>query len=329
MTAYYLGVDIGASKSHAVIVTVEGEIVGFGQAGAGNHEQVGYDGLATVLNTVTDQALAQAGLSRDRIAGAGFGLCGYDWASERAAHLKAVATLGLSAPVDIANDAVIGLIAGAEAGWGICVVAGTSCNCWGRDGEGRQGHVVGFGQMFGEAGGGGELVERALWAIAHEYTQLGEPTALTDAFVRHVGASSAEALLEGYSANEYRFSARDAVLVFQAVQAGDPVAQSLIHWVGTELGNLAIAVIRQLALQTMRFDVVLAGNFYRGSPIIAETLAAHVLHEAPGARIVRLHAPPVIGGALLAMEAAGCDPASIAQARLLLTGQAVADSLYS
>ncbi len=324
MTAYYLGVDIGASKSHAIIVNAAGERVGFGEAGTGNHEQVGFDGLAAVLNDITDQALAQAGLARNQIAGAGFGLCGYDWESEREDHLQAVAALGLSAPVEIVNDAVIGLIAGAEAGWGVCVVAGTSCNCWGRNAEGQQGHVVGFGQMFGEAGGGGELVQRALWAIAHEYTHLGKPTALTEAFIRHVGAPNAEALLEGYSLNEYHFSARDARLVFQTAEAGDAVAQSLIQWIGTELGNLAIAVIRQLNLQTSQFDIVLAGNFYRGSSVIAHTLAAHVLQEAPGAKIVRLHADPVIGGALLGMEAAGCSPTAIAQARLHLTRQAVA-----
>src|SRR5215207_8247772 len=112
MTCCYLGVDIGGSKSHAILVNEAGQILGFGKTGPGNHEQVGFDGLAAVLSLITDEALAQAGLSRSDIAGAGFGMCGYDWESEKPPHLAAIATLGLSAPVEIVNDAMIGLIAG-------------------------------------------------------------------------------------------------------------------------------------------------------------------------------------------------------------------------
>ncbi len=319
MTSYYLGIDVGASKSQALIVNAAGETLGWGKAGAGNHEQVGFDGLIAVLNAITDEALARASITRDQIAGAGFGLCGYDWQSEHEAHLQAVATLGLNSPVEIVNDAVIGLVAGAEAGWGVCVVSGTSANCWGRDTDGRHGHVVGVGQMFGEAGGGGELVQRALWAIAQAYTRIGDPTLLTDIFMHHVGASTAEDLIEGCSDHRYVFGARDSGLVLQAVEAGDKVAQALIQWIGTELSKLAIAVIRQLSLQDASFDVVLAGNFYRSSPVIEDTLTSHVLQTAPHARIVRLHADPVVGGALLGMECARCDPASIAHARVVLT----------
>lgn len=321
MSKYFLGVDVGGTKSHALITDHSGKIVGFGKAGTGNHEAVGYAGLIDVLNTTTEAALAQAGITREQIAGAGFGLCGYDWPSERQAHLDAVATLGLSAPVELVNDAVISLIAGAEAGWGISLVAGTGANCWGRDAQGRHGHVTGFGQIFGEAGGGSELVQRALWAIAHHYTLLGPPTVLTERFMQHYGAQNAEALLEGYTSGLYRVNAGDALLVFDAAQAGDAVALDLIRWVGGELGNLAIAVIRQLALHAHAFDVVLGGNFYRGHRLIIEMLSARILQEAPLARIIRLHADPVVGGALLGMEVAGCDPATIANARRALTRQ--------
>lgn len=325
MTSYYLGVDVGATKSHAILINDAGEIVGFGKAGTGNHEQVGFDGQADILNAITDEALAQAGLVRAQIAGAGFGLCGYDWASERAPHLGAVGAIGLNAPVEIVNDAVIGLIAGAEQGWGVCVIAGTSCNCWGRDSHGRQGHVVGMGQMMGEAGGGSELVQRALWAVGYEYSQIGKPTGLTQAFMEHVGAASAEALIEGYTEGRYRLSSREAPLVFRVAEAGDAVAQALVRWVGTELGNLALGVIRQLKLQNEAFDLVMAGNFYRGSPMITEALETCVWQEAPGAQLVRLHSPPVIGGALLGMEIAGCSFGLIAAARRSLVNQPVID----
>ena len=60
MTRYYLGVDIGATKSHGVIADENGRAVGFGAAGPGNHEVVGYDGL------IAASAHARAGVGRGR-----------------------------------------------------------------------------------------------------------------------------------------------------------------------------------------------------------------------------------------------------------------------
>jgi N-acetylglucosamine kinase-like BadF-type ATPase len=325
MTRCYLGVDIGGSKSHAILVSETGQILGFGKTGPGNHEQVGFDGLANVLALITDEALAQAGLSRSNIAGAGFGMCGYDWESEKPPHLAAIATLGLNAPVEIVNDAMIGLIAGASDGWGVCAVAGTSCNAWGRDAHRRYGHAIGMGQMFGEAGGSSELTYRARWAIGYAYTKRGAPTRLTDAFMEHFGASSEEALIEGCSEGHYQFKPHHAPIVFRVANEGDEVAQSLVRWAGTELGLMSISVIRQLELQKQAFEVVMAGSFYRGSPMIAESLAAQVLSEALGARFVRLEAHPVVGGALLGMEMAGCSPETISAARQALIAQPVVD----
>jgi len=38
----FLGVDIGSSKSHAIIADERGNVLGFGEGGPGNHEVVGY-----------------------------------------------------------------------------------------------------------------------------------------------------------------------------------------------------------------------------------------------------------------------------------------------
>ena len=145
MTRYFLGVDVGGTKSHALIADETGQALGFGQAGPGNHEVVGYAGLRQVLEDITAQAEAMAGIRRVEIAGAGFGLGGYDWPSERAATLEAIAALGLQAPVEAVNDTIVGLLAGAEQGWGVALIAGTSNNCRGWDKSRREGRVLGNG----------------------------------------------------------------------------------------------------------------------------------------------------------------------------------------
>ena len=112
MTRYFLGVDIGATKSHALIADERGHAVSFGEHGAGNYEVVGWDGLKRALHAVVEQALASADMTKEQLAGAGFGIAGYDWPGELGAHLQAIDSLGLSAPYRLVNDTVIGLVPG-------------------------------------------------------------------------------------------------------------------------------------------------------------------------------------------------------------------------
>jgi len=42
---YFIGFDVGSTKTHALIVNESGQCVGSGKAGGGNYQAVGYDGL--------------------------------------------------------------------------------------------------------------------------------------------------------------------------------------------------------------------------------------------------------------------------------------------
>jgi N-acetylglucosamine kinase-like BadF-type ATPase len=319
---YFLGIDIGATKSHALIADETGRAVGFGQGGPGNPEGVGYDGLADVLQTITRQALTRANLSADQISGAGFGIAGYDWPSQYQPLLQTIRSLQLNlAQLEIVNDALIGLLAGSTSGWGVCVIAGTSCNCWGWDKQRRVGRMTGFSRLFGEAAGGSELVRKAIQVIGMAWTRRGPATRLAEAFIALTGASSIEDFLEGLSQQRYQPSSAAAPLVFEVAAAGDVVAQNLITWAGQELADLAIGVIRQLEFEALALEVVLAGSFYNGSPRLIEVMGECIQTVAPGAQLVRLTAPPVVGGVLLGMEQAGVNPAPVREALIRSTNE--------
>jgi N-acetylglucosamine kinase-like BadF-type ATPase len=310
MTRYFLGIDTGATKSHALISDETGRALGFGEGGPGNPDSIGYESFAEVLQTITQKALNAAGITKDQIVGAGFGVGGYDWPSQRASALQAIHTLNLNASLEIVNDALIGLLAGATAGWGVAVVAGTSCNAWGLDQKRRTGRMTGF-SWLGEAAGGGELVLKALQAVALAWTRRGPPTQLTQAFVNLTGVQNVEELLEGLSLHRLQLSAEAAPIVFQVAAEGDPVAKELIRWAGRELGDMAVGVIRQLNFEALDFEVVLAGSFFKGSSVLAKMMRQTIHVVAPGARLVRLHVPPVVGGVVLGMEQAGLQASTV------------------
>jgi N-acetylglucosamine kinase-like BadF-type ATPase len=303
MSSYFLGVDIGGTKSHALVADENGRAVGFGSCGPGNHEIVGYQGLEKALNSTVNHALRKAGLAKSQITAAGFGVAGYDWPSERQPTLDAIGLLGLSCPVEAVNDTIIGLLAGASQGWGVAVVAGTGTNCWGWDKDHNVGRVTGVG--FGEHGGAGNLVEQALFAIAYEWTKRGPKTQLTDEFLHLTGASDIPALLEGIEMGTHHISSDHAPLVYKAACQGDSVAQGIIHWAGSELGYTALAVIRQLGIAEQEFEVVLVGSLFDIGEMLIAPMRHVITQEAPKAKLIRLDCPPVVGGVLLAMDLVG------------------------
>src|SRR6476620_7039823 len=79
---YFLGVDVGSSKTHALIVDENGQCLGFGKSGGGNHQSVGYERLGMVLQQSFAAACQMAGVPKAQIVGAGFGVAGYDFPSE-------------------------------------------------------------------------------------------------------------------------------------------------------------------------------------------------------------------------------------------------------
>ena len=301
---YFLGADLGATKTHTLITDETGTALGFGESGPGNHETVGYDGMYAAMRDSLEQALKSSGLNKADIAGAGFGVAGYDWASENELTAQTIERLGLNTPYQFVNDTVPGLVAGASEGWGVVVVSGTGSNCRGWDREHqREGRVTGHGVLMGEGAGGSELMHRCMQIIGYSWTKRLPKTALAEAIIDYVGAKDLEDLMRGYTTYEYQIGADAARLVFRVADEGDEAARNLICWAGTELGEMANAVIRQLEFENLAFDVVMTGSMFEGGHMLIDPMRETIHKLAPKARLTRLRVPPVVGAVLLGMEA--------------------------
>ena len=320
---YFSGFDVGSTKTHALIVDESGQCVGSGKAGGGNYQAVGYDGLKAALRESLGAALQMSGIDKAQIAGAGFGIAGYDFPSDRAPHLEAMATLGLFCPVEVVNDGVNGLLAGATRGVGVNVTAGSSNNCRGRNQYGKEGRIVGNGPLFGEFGGAMEIVQRGLQMVNYAWIKRRPATALTRLYLAAVGAKNELDLMEGLSNEQYQLPTSLAVLVSEAACNGDAAAQAVIRWAGEELGWLAVSVARQIEMEKEAVEIIQSGSVFEAGKAITQPMAEIVLGHCPRAKLMRLDGPPVVGAVLLGMEQANFDGYGVRD-RMTRTAKAVA-----
>jgi N-acetylglucosamine kinase-like BadF-type ATPase len=290
-----------------LIVGETGTCVGFGKSGGGNHQGVGYERLEKVLRESFEGAVKMSGVDKAHIAGAGFGVAGYDFPSDREGHLNAIASLGLSCLVEVVNDGVNGLLAGATRGVGVNVTAGSSNNCRGRNKNGKEGRIVGNGIEFGEFGGAYEIAARGLQMVNYAWIKRIPPTALTNIYVEALGAKDEMDLVEGISNGQYHLFPHLAVQVIDAAREGDVAAREIMHWAGEELGWLAVSVARQIEMENDEVEIIQSGSIFEAGELITGPMRELVQKYCPCAKLMRLDGPPVVGAVILGMEQAGFD----------------------
>ncbi|TYP75488.1 N-acetylglucosamine kinase [Paenibacillus methanolicus] len=314
---YYLGVDAGGSKTYTLIVDEQGAVVGRGSAGNGNH-QLGYDEAKANITASVEAALAEAGLAREDIEFAYFGLAGADRETDYNILRPLIAGLGFPKH-DINCDTVIALRAGTDRPYGVVLICGSGTNSAGQNSAGQFYQCGGFSYLFGDFAGGHTLAKEAFRAVIRAWDGREEPTSLTAPLLARLGYESVQAMFDDYLDHDKCDVPLDvAKLVFDAALAGDAVAQRLLHTQGDELGKAAAAVIKRLGMQEDEFDVVLAGSIVtRGQgPYVIDPIRAYVSEVASKAKVVKLSTEPVVGAVWLAIEASGGQVTSEAHEKL-------------
>jgi N-acetylglucosamine kinase-like BadF-type ATPase len=306
-----LAVDGGGSKTHLAICDESGAVLGAATAGPSNWETVGLRGAADTIGDALEKALAASSVRRDQIEAAAFGLAGVDWPSDVDRLTTALASLRLTCPMTLVNDSFIALRAGAQAPWGVVVIAGTGTVVAGRNRAGETFRTLGLGRLLGDDGSASDVAEQVVRAVARAYVGRAPATSLTEGLRALMGAGSVEEMLEEYSrGGEPELDA--APLALEQAARGDPVAVGIIEWAAGELGNAAATVAGRLGMDGEPYELVLSGGLFRGGGELLETVISRAV---PTALLTRLEVPPVSGAVLMALELIGGRPAPDVQER--------------
>jgi N-acetylglucosamine kinase-like BadF-type ATPase len=303
---YYMGVDAGGSKTYAMIANEQGQVIGVGRGGNGNHQK-NREQAEDSLQQAVAEALTASGLTKNQLEHSWFGLAGADREADFRILRPMVSRLGLPR-TEISCDTWNALRSGTEKSYGVVLICGSGVNSAGKNPEGATYQCGGFGYRFGDFGGGYDLSVEVFRSVLRADDGREIQTVLTDRLTGLLGYSNVSELREDYLDHFRELPARIAELLFQAAEEGDQVATGLLTRQGDELGLAAAATIRRLGMEEDAFDIVLAGSLLtKGdrSGIIRHAIEQRVKQTAPKGALRILSREPVVGSVVLAMESSG------------------------
>jgi N-acetylglucosamine kinase-like BadF-type ATPase len=308
-----LAVDGGNSKTDLALVGEDGKLVAFARGSQSSPHHLGEDGCVRVLAGLVEQV----GLDGRVASVATLCMAGVDFPSEERRLEELVSARGWARTTTVLNDTFAVLRAGTEDGWGVAVVCGAGINCVGVAPDGRQVRFPALGAITGDWGGGFDVGLAAVSKAARSFDGRGRKTALEYSVPVHFGLDTPYELAEAIHRKEIaeRRVLELAPVVFSEADH-DEVAAEIVDRLAAEVVALAATALDRLGLEERPVEVLLGGGLLRGEQSrVVERIREGLRERAPAAGVRVTGTPPVVGSALLALDALEAPPAAQARAR--------------
>lgn len=271
----FLGVDGGQSGTTVVAGDETGRIVGRGV------------GPPCRLAGAIAHAVRAAGFDGEQFDAACFGLSGGQPQTEAQAREAVQANRYV-----FLHDAAVALTGALAGGPGVIVIAGTGSIAFGRNAAGEEARAGGWGYVFGDEGGGFDLVRGAVRAALRQEEGWGALTALRDLLLDATGSASANQMLHRFYTAEFPREkvAGYAPLIQQAAEAGDAVAQELLRSAAQALATIASVVRRRLFHEGESVAISGSGGLFQ-NPMLQARFQMLVELEEGNRFTTPLHSP--------------------------------------
>jgi N-acetylglucosamine kinase-like BadF-type ATPase len=298
-----IGIDAGNSKTELVVSGLDGVPSAYVRGPGTNAHGRGAEGCVSDLTRLVERAALDAPADHGV-----FFLCGVDVPADIEELTDAVSRTGWVRSATVDNDTFALLRAGSDAPDAVAVVCGAGINCAGRAADGRIARYPSLGWETGDWGGSEMLGRDVLFHAARAEDGRGAPSVLPDIVSAHFGMPVADV---GEAVHYKRLRqgrlGELAPAIVAAAEEGDAVARALVDRLAEEVALMATRTLADLGLEAA--DVVLGGGMLRnGRGLLFDEVVERLRQRAPGARPVAATDPPVVGAALVALEAAGAPP---------------------
>ena len=168
MSAFWVGVDGGGTRTRAVVAGPELVPMGRGASGPANASMRPLPVVVETILEAVDDAAVSAVVAAERAEGVGVGLAGVETAGLAAPLTAALEERFGAGRVLVTTDARVAL-AGASPGDpdgpGVVLIAGTGAIAYGRSTRGEEARAGGWGPLLGDEGSGYAIARQGLAAV--------------------------------------------------------------------------------------------------------------------------------------------------------------------
>jgi glucosamine kinase len=298
-----LAVDAGGTSTRAVVLSPDGQCLGYSVAGSGNPTAVGPEKAAASVAESVTQAMRRAEVASARIRLLVLAMAGAGTASVAAEIGRRLAGIGLDAPQIFESDLLATYFSGTDLPDGYAVIAGSGAGAI-RVEDGRQVAVAdALGWLLGDEGSGFWIGQRVVRAVLADLDGRRRSTALTPLLLACLGVPAPTdagdrrpimALVRALYAGPPVRLADHARLAFEA--HGDETADRILDDAAAALARTLDAV----RSPSVSGPVVLGGGILGRRRQVAVRLAA-----ASGAEEVHAVADGAVGVCVLTLRLAG------------------------
>ncbi|NET40408.1 N-acetylglucosamine kinase [Okeania sp. SIO2B3] len=308
-----LGIDGGGTKTEAVLMDENYQILGSSKSGPSNYQSVGIEVAKKSIQTAISQAVSNSN-SHQPISGICLGLAGVGRPEDIQVVENFLQEIITNLPIKwalqpntiiICSDSPIALVGGTGHSVGIVAMAGTGSQIFGQNSQGLTKRVGGWGYLLGDEGSGYNIAIRGLQAALKSYDGRELPTTLITDFQAYLGLTNIEGLIEvvyrrGWGPKQI---AALAPIVSTAADKGDKVAKKIINDAVEELSIATKIVISTLFQPHETFEVVTIGNVWKSMINFRGQFEDSIIAVAPAAKIIWPRNQPAYGAGILALKA--------------------------
>jgi glucosamine kinase len=306
---YVIGVDGGATKTRAVLVSEKGQLLGSSTSGPSNYDDVGISVARENIKLVLQKVSEKTPVPPSRVDALFLGIAGIVSNKDRNTIEEIIQGLKLfpNASVNIDHDLRIAHAGGFAGEPGIVIIAGTGSSCYGRNKAGHEWRVGGWGHLLDDIGSSYFLGLQAIIATIRSADKRNPETLLKGAVLNSLRLNETQDIMrrvyhDGLSPVEI---ASMAPLVTDAAKRGDEVSLQIIQKGTKELAFMVKITAQILGFGTLETKIAFIGGLVQKSAIYKKALTMAIKSEIPEAIFIEPTFPPVLGAALLALEIIG------------------------
>jgi len=293
-----LGMDVGGTKTHAVLANTRGEILGQGFSTAANINFVTLKQAEGAFTDAIRQAQKQAGIK----------------------NLETeVAVIGIEPPVGplcpvlnkVARPKKIiqkkegecSLVGGLAEHVGIALIAGTGSVGWGRNKKGKT-HMTSCWGTIGDEGSAYDIARRGVNAAFWAADGRGPKTKLCQALCKHFGVKKVQDFVTPIYQNpdvRKNFAALSRI-VMKAAMEGDRVAVEVVKEGARQLGLIISTCAEVLDMHKEPYKVAATGGLVSRGGWYFDLTQRYLRGKHPKAKMVPPKFEPGMGAILLALK---------------------------